>query len=313
MSRKESTRNQELKNRLAALERKLGANRRVTILFRQLYLEAEQALHEARADIKKWEPYSALVAADNIGAWVTMTKLMEFLKATAGSETPMMSEFGIAAKDGEKVHMIRLWASHGKTPVDRAAELVAERDRARAELKQTQADLATARRIICELQHQVEGGGPFPFAATVEKPAPTNQPETFKGMGSESIPALLHRLRELSDLVPTKGVKDVLTERRRQIEKEGFDTKHDEQDGVWYPPVLVSAAVCYLRLYKRKAWMLDGATDNERKKHHESECPPEWPWEKSWWKPKNPRRDLVRACALILAEIDLIDARRPKP
>lgn len=32
-----------------------------------------------------------------------------------------------------------------------------------------------------------------------------------------------------------------------------------------------------------------------------------WPWDWAWWKPKNPRRDLVRAAALIIAEIERLD------
>lgn len=32
-----------------------------------------------------------------------------------------------------------------------------------------------------------------------------------------------------------------------------------------------------------------------------------WPWDKSWWKPKGARRDLIRAAALIVAEIERID------
>ena len=35
--------------------------------------------------------------------------------------------------------------------------------------------------------------------------------------------------------------------------------------------------------------------------------PATWPWDWKWWKPTNPRRDLVKAAALILAEIDRID------
>ena len=38
-------------------------------------------------------------------------------------------------------------------------------------------------------------------------------------------------------------------------------------------------------------------------------CPaPEvFPWEDAWWKPTTPRRDLVKAAALILAEIERLD------
>lgn len=32
-----------------------------------------------------------------------------------------------------------------------------------------------------------------------------------------------------------------------------------------------------------------------------------WCWDRSWWKPTTPRRDLVKAAALILAEIERID------
>ena len=32
-----------------------------------------------------------------------------------------------------------------------------------------------------------------------------------------------------------------------------------------------------------------------------------WPWDMKWWKPKDRRRDLIRAAALIVAEIERID------
>lgn len=32
-----------------------------------------------------------------------------------------------------------------------------------------------------------------------------------------------------------------------------------------------------------------------------------WPWDSSWWRPKDARRDLVRAAALLLAEIERLD------
>ena len=35
--------------------------------------------------------------------------------------------------------------------------------------------------------------------------------------------------------------------------------------------------------------------------------PPSWPWVRRWWKPTDRRRDLVKAGALILAEIERLD------
>lgn len=84
---------------------------------------------------------------------------------------------------------------------------------------------------------------------------------------------------------------DVLVERRRQIEVEHRDTGCDDQytDGE-----LSEAAVAYA--LSAGGWDLDTAT------HY-------WPssWAACWFKPTTPRRDLVKAAALILAEIERID------
>jgi hypothetical protein len=34
-----------------------------------------------------------------------------------------------------------------------------------------------------------------------------------------------------------------------------------------------------------------------------------WPWDGKWWKPTTPRRDLVKAAALIVAEIERLDRK----
>ena len=41
--------------------------------------------------------------------------------------------------------------------------------------------------------------------------------------------------------------------------------------------------------------------------------PSYWPWHPRWWKPGSPRRMLVKAGALILAEIERIDRLASKP
>jgi hypothetical protein len=84
----------------------------------------------------------------------------------------------------------------------------------------------------------------------------------------------------------SQGALDVLAERRRQIEKERWTPEHDDEhtDGV-----LALAASCY-------------ATADTG-----SPLPKVWPWDPADWKPKGKRRNLVRAGALILAEIERID------
>ena len=83
----------------------------------------------------------------------------------------------------------------------------------------------------------------------------------------------------------------MLAERRRQVTAEGWTPEHDDQyeDGE-----LIDAAACYAQ--DSSLWDCVG------------EPPSDWPWSDEWWKPsKNMRRNLVKAGALILAEIERRD------
>jgi hypothetical protein len=88
----------------------------------------------------------------------------------------------------------------------------------------------------------------------------------------------------------SRSVQDVCDERDRQVEKEGWSQEHDDEHT---RRELSTAAGCYL-LY----------TESYPEEGHP---PPEWPWDPEWWKPRDFRRDLVRAGALVLAEIDRVD------
>lgn len=81
------------------------------------------------------------------------------------------------------------------------------------------------------------------------------------------------------------GAELIAAERHRQIDSEGWTPAHD--DG-WTAHQLVDAAVSYA---------VDAIT-------HTPRPPREWPWDSRWWKPSDPIRDLVKAGALIAAEID---------
>lgn len=86
----------------------------------------------------------------------------------------------------------------------------------------------------------------------------------------------------------TKAAEDVLAERRRQVEVEGWTPEHDDSHGAGE---LAIAAACYAGNSAGK-WGIATAA---------------WPWAPKWWKPANARRDLVKAGALILAEIERMD------
>lgn len=88
----------------------------------------------------------------------------------------------------------------------------------------------------------------------------------------------------------TQAALDVLAERRRQVEVEGWTPERDDQ---YVHGDMASAAGCYA-MYTLA--FLKGDP------HHT------WPWDKAWWKPSpDPRRNRVKACALLLAEIERLD------
>lgn len=90
-----------------------------------------------------------------------------------------------------------------------------------------------------------------------------------------------------------KALLPILKERIRQIRKEGWSPEHDDQhtDGE-----LAKAAACYVGW----AGQIPG------------DVPTIWPWAKQWWKLKGRRRDLVRAAALIVAELERMDRAEAK-
>lgn len=96
-----------------------------------------------------------------------------------------------------------------------------------------------------------------------------------------------------------KGVTAIAQERRRQIEGERFDPTADQQ---YDQGELARAAACYVRLEAMRsvAATVPGTAVDDR-------VPPEWPWARCGWKPKDRRSNLVRAGALIAAELDRMD------
>lgn len=89
----------------------------------------------------------------------------------------------------------------------------------------------------------------------------------------------------------SQAALDVLAERDRQINSEGFAREHDDAH---IGGELACAAACYV-INAAEGY---GST---------ALAPLNWPWHLSWWKPEDPRRDLVKAAALIIAEIERRD------
>lgn len=110
-----------------------------------------------------------------------------------------------------------------------------------------------------------------------------------------STEAELDRLRSLTAAqgVPSQAAIDVIVERRRQVEAEGWTAQHDDQHD---EGELAKAASCYA------AASVPGCMDLMR-----ARALALWPWETWWWKPSDRRQNLIKAGALILAEIERLD------
>ncbi len=99
----------------------------------------------------------------------------------------------------------------------------------------------------------------------------------------------------------TRAELDILEERRRQITQEGWTEIHDDRHAAGE---LAGAAACYAM---QTALDSIGRRDlGETVKRTMREL---WPWALHWWKPTTPRRDLVKATALLIAEIERRDRK----
>lgn len=109
------------------------------------------------------------------------------------------------------------------------------------------------------------------------------------------------------DIFKNTAILNIYEERQRQIDKEGWTVQHDDEHNAGE---MALAAACYA--------LSGGENDVQRK------CLSEvrfdkfgsdatvafkkmWRWDMQWWKPKDRRCDLIRAGALIVAEIERLD------
>ncbi|WP_240452117.1 hypothetical protein [Pseudomonas aeruginosa] len=119
--------------------------------------------------------------------------------------------------------------------------------------------------------------------------------------------AEVERLRSLAaapgNSVPQAWL-DVQAERRRQIEAEGWTPEHDDAHSHGQ---MARAAACYA--------LAGSSAPNDGTAALLVSLA--WPWDEQWWKPTSARCDLVKACALALAEIERLDragiSQSPQP
>lgn len=150
-----------------------------------------------------------------------------------------------------------------------------------------------------------EGSEPVVYYGGSKEPGPVSFEPPAAGADASQVRDLeLDMYRTLyGTLAPTGAVTDVLAERLRQVEAEGWTPEHDDEhaDGQMAQAAATYAAAASLDRADRSV------IDEFGLRGTPSHIKNMWPWNLAWWKPKSRRRDLVKAGALILAEIERID------
>jgi hypothetical protein len=90
-------------------------------------------------------------------------------------------------------------------------------------------------------------------------------------------------------------IEEIAAERRRQIEVEGWTSEHDDRHE---RGELAKAAAAYA---------YNAGADELNRRWNSATPVIVWPWSREWWKPTTSRRDLIKAAALIVAEIERLD------
>ncbi len=103
----------------------------------------------------------------------------------------------------------------------------------------------------------------------------------------------------------SKAILGIIEERQRQMDVEGWTPEHDDEhsDGA-----LADAGACYA-MSERAVALVDDLFLSATNQQRISEYPFGWPFDAEWGKPKDRRRNLIRAGALIVAEIERLDRK----
>ena len=98
---------------------------------------------------------------------------------------------------------------------------------------------------------------------------------------------------------PWHILAEIADERQRQVDIEGNTPSMDDNEG---NAQLARAAAAYA-IHSAESTYSDQGTGALFR----SIARRVWPWSEDWYKPKDPRRNLIRAGALIVAEIERLD------
>ncbi|MEK2608470.1 hypothetical protein WLF18_05055 [Pseudomonas shirazensis] len=164
---------------------------------------------------------------------------------------------------------------------------------------------ATVLELIAEIERrrQVNAEGCKPDSSILLSSASDSNVAPFPSLDKEEgcKPDLNTQSAKLggTPIATQLAARDVLAERARQIEAESYTPERDDQ---YTSGQLADAASTYA--WWARSWNLPYA-----------ECthaPTMWPWAPETWKPQPQRQMLIKAGALILAEIERLDRQKAR-
>ncbi|HGW8793675.1 TPA: hypothetical protein ACNRRT_005560 [Pseudomonas aeruginosa] len=189
------------------------------------------------------------------------------LEVCAKVQTPLMT---IAQHE----RIVKAWIERWKAYIELSAKIAAQRDAADARLHEVATACATA-----EQERDAALANVDALAVQVLKLGGTI--------------SFAHHRTDQAGQVPQAWL-DVQVERRRQVEAEGWTPEHDDEHSHGQ---MARAAACYA--------LAGSSAPNDGTAALLVSLA--WPWDEQWWKPSTARRDMVKACALALAEIERLD------
>lgn len=235
-----------------------------------------------------------LLAEDHKGMRVDYSGLFKQARSSLarGGKEPALAEM-LRQFEEHITELGARWYAGDTAVVDELLQLYCVNKTARDTLISAKAATPVAD-IKCAARKQGTAGG--------NAPAECDWP----GCGcDEAANKVIDALQESGNLAMTRASADVLREREAHHSREGFTNAKDDQ---YAPGVLGAAGAAYAIAASDKVHPLF-----QKDSTFYTRSPDIWPWSENWWKPTNPRRALVKAAALIIAEIEKMDRAAANP
>lgn len=106
-------------------------------------------------------------------------------------------------------------------------------------------------------------------------------------------------------------LEEIAAERKRQVEVEGWTTAHDDEH-IGGELARAAAAYAFAGAHNVASTIYSRAFANGWSPWVVEVVKAVWPFSWNWWKPKGRRTNLIRAGALIVAEIERLDRAAAK-